>query len=47
MQLVDGQNLIFLIKKYTGKDTVISVKRPAKTVTAARSETRCEAYLRA
>ncbi|MBO3741615.1 restriction endonuclease [Actinoplanes flavus] len=28
MQLVDGQNLIFLIKKYTGKDVVISVKRP-------------------
>ncbi|MDP9792962.1 restriction system protein [Catenuloplanes nepalensis] len=28
MQLVDGQNLIFLIKKYAGKDVVISVKRP-------------------
>jgi restriction system protein len=28
MQLVDGQNLIFLIKKYTGKDVVISVRRP-------------------
>ncbi|MEU4243443.1 restriction endonuclease [Actinoplanes sp. NPDC026619] len=30
MQFVDGQNLIFLIKKYTGKDVVIviSVKRP-------------------
>jgi restriction system protein len=27
MQLVDGQNLIFLIKKYTGKEVVISVKR--------------------
>ena len=28
MQLVDGQNLIFLIKKYIGKDVVIDVKRP-------------------
>lgn len=28
MQLVDGQNLTFLIKKYVGKDVVISVKRP-------------------
>ncbi|GAA0948716.1 hypothetical protein Vau01_121400 [Virgisporangium aurantiacum] len=28
MQLVDGQNLIFLIEKYVGKHVVISVKRP-------------------
>jgi restriction system protein len=28
MQLVDGQNLTFLIKKYVGKEVVISVKRP-------------------
>jgi restriction system protein len=28
MQLVDGQNLIFLIEKYVGKHIVISVKRP-------------------
>ncbi|GAA2617363.1 restriction endonuclease [Dactylosporangium fulvum] len=28
MQLVDGQNLIFLIKKYIGKDVVIGVRRP-------------------
>jgi restriction system protein len=28
MQLVDGQNLVFLINKYTGEDVVISVKRP-------------------
>jgi hypothetical protein len=37
MQLVDGQQLIFLIKKYTGKDVIISEKRPTN---AARSTSR-------
>lgn len=28
MLLVDGQNPVFLIKKYVGKDVIIGVKRP-------------------